>query len=77
MKTVELDDRTAEQLTSLAAANGLTPADYLKLLFPPGNGEFRSGLTLDQLEGLLSELSFDGRSLPEDFSRADIYDDHD
>ncbi len=45
MMTVELDDRTAERLRSLAAASGMTTAEYLEHLFPTANGEPPSRLT--------------------------------
>ena len=77
MITVELDDRTAERLHSLAAASGLAPTEFLQLLLSAVNSGLPARLTHEQLEGLLNELAFDGPSLPADFSRADIYDEHD
>jgi hypothetical protein len=77
MSTVELDPQTAEQLSALAAASGMTAEAYLKLLLPvPSNGS-AARLSLAELDSLLSENAFDGPTLPTDFSRADIYDGHD
>ncbi len=74
---VKLDEHTARELQSLAAAHGLTPSEFLKLLLPAAHGETPNRLTWEQVEALLNELAFDGPSLPMDFTRADLYDEHD
>jgi hypothetical protein len=77
MTTLELDQRTAEQLSALAAANGMTVDAYVKTLLPtPSNGA-HPRMTLEELDQLFSENAFDGPTLPADFSRADIYGTHD
>jgi hypothetical protein len=77
MSTLELDRHIAEQLNALAAASGMTVEAYLKLLLPASADGARARLSLAELDSLLTENSFDGPTLPADFSRADIYDGHD
>lgn len=77
MTTLELDEQTAEQLQALAAASGLTPAEYLRRLFPVVHEKVPIRLNMEQWDRLVSELAFDGPSLPADFSRTDIYGEHD
>jgi len=77
MITMELDEQTALQLQALAAASGMTPAQYLKMMFPVVREEVPVRLEMEQWDHLVSELSFDGPSLPGDFSRIDIYGEHD
>ena len=77
MATVELDEQTASQLHALAAASGMTPDTYLKLLLATSTNGASARLSLQELDALLAELAFDGPDLPADFSRTDIYDEHD
>jgi hypothetical protein len=77
MATLELDQRTVELLNALAAANGMTPEAYLKLLLPASANGASARLSLEELDSLLRQHAFDGPSLPADFSRADIYHEHD
>ena len=79
MTTIELDDGTARALTQAAQAQSMSVDDFVRLLVlgeqnkkglaisGPESGDFNS-----ELDGLL----FSGPSLPTDFSRADIYSDH-
>jgi hypothetical protein len=76
MATIELDQRTAEQLKALATASGMTIEEYLRSLLPSSANGTAARLSLAELEALLTENSFDGPTLPADFSRADIYDGH-
>lgn len=77
MATLEIDQRTVDQLSALAAANGMTPEAYLKLLLSsPGAGD-STRISSVELEALLDEHVFDGPTLPADFARADIYAEHD
>jgi hypothetical protein len=78
-----------QQLADTAAGNGTLSAPFHRE--PNGNppivdnsDEFskfisRPRVTVDELEHLLDEFSAGstGKVLPSDFSRADIYDDHD
>ena len=74
MATIQVDPQTAERLNALATANGMSVEAYLQSLLPaPVNG---ARLSPGELDALLSENSFDGPTLPADFSRADIYDGH-
>jgi hypothetical protein len=77
MATIELDPHTADRLQALAAASGMTADAYLKLLLPVTANGTPPRLSLTELDSLLRENSFDGPTLPADFSRADIYDEHD
>lgn len=77
MATVELDKNTAEQLKALAAASGMSPDAYLKLLLPVSANGAEARLSADELDTLLQQHAFEGSTLPADFSRADIYDKHD
>src|SRR5262245_13369894 len=77
MPTLELDQHTADQLNALAAASGMTPEAYLKLLLPASANGAPAKLSPEELDSLLRQHAFDGPTLPADFSRADIYDHHD
>lgn len=77
MATLELDQQLAEELRTLATANGLTVEAYLKLLLPDPGHSRPHRLLLAELEALLSQDAFDGPSLPPDFSRVDVHDEHD
>lgn len=79
--TIELDRQTAEALTAQAQAMGLSLETYLRRLsqvavFSPSNGT----VSLDDFDRYLDELAADLprlAPLPADFSRADIYRNHD
>ena len=77
MPALQLDPHTAERLEALAAASGLTIDEYLQLLLPAQANGDRAKLSLSELDALLNENAFEGSTLPVDFSRADIYDEHD
>lgn len=74
MVTIQVDDKTAEFLENQARSVGLSVADYLRTLVPPPAD---SRPTWDEMEGQFLLLSTPASSLPADFSRADIYVDHD
>ena len=75
MVTIQIDEHTAEGLAKQAQGMGLTVAEYLRTLVP-FNGQSRRP-EWDELEAEFLSLSAAGSSLPDDFSRADIYADHD
>ncbi|HVC96074.1 MAG TPA: hypothetical protein VND64_20495 [Pirellulales bacterium] len=75
MQHIELDDETARNLTVLAESLGLTVEDYLRSLVPATM--IADAHALDELEKEWAELALRGPSLPHDFSRADIYEEHD
>jgi hypothetical protein len=72
---LSIDDATAQLLQARAAAQGLTVDQYVRTLVEPGRTAPR--LSLDEFDAALQELCFDGPTLPADFSRSDIYSDHD
>ncbi len=77
MATVVLDEETADELHAQAAASGMTVDEYVKLLLTGPAAVAVPRLSLSELESLLSQHAFDGPTLPSDFSRADIYCEHD
>jgi hypothetical protein len=79
--TIEIDERTAQALEAQAKARGLPLDVYLSVLAGGKDAdlEWRQP-SLEELNRALDELSadaIDAPSLPADFSRADIYHDHD
>jgi len=78
MTTIEIEQRTAEMLKAKAEANGLSLDDYLRLL---AEGEVPPVAALDatEIDRILDELAQGGEDLSpllRDFSREDIYFDH-
>ena len=75
MVNIQVDDITANALELAANRAGLTVPEFVKLLAssmtPKPNAE-----SWESLEKEFLELSVDG-SLPSNFSRADIYAEHD
>jgi hypothetical protein len=75
MVTIQIDEQTAKTLENAARVAGLTLTEYIRTL-----AEVESKPVVqaawDKLEREFEELSVDG-ALPRDFSRADIYVDHD
>ena len=75
---VHLDPATADAINSLAAPCGMTIEEYLKRQF--GKSRKPKFKTVEEIDAWLNELS---EGLPElpilplDFSRDDIYADHD
>lgn len=77
MPLIEVDNETAQRVAAQAAAHGLSPAEYLRTAIAalPTN---RAGLNAsDELDAELQELALELPTLPEDVSRADIYNDRD
>ena len=75
MITIQVDDRTAEMIKQLAKARGLSVSEYLRSLLPQTAGPVQSNW--DEIEQEILSLSTAGPPLPPNFSRADIYRDHD
>lgn len=75
MTTIQVDDQTAHELQSQAQRAGVSVPDYLRSLLPAHSTEKRP--EWDELEREIEALSSSGPALPADFSRADMYDDHD
>lgn len=77
MTILRIDDQTAAGLASLAAANGLSVEDYLRHLATPTTTAGEAEMSAEEFDREIERLSFRGPSLPDDFSRADIYSEHD
>ena len=75
MVTIQIDEKTAEGLERQARSAGLSVTDYLRSLVPASDAASRP--TWDEIENQFVALSTPAPSLPADFSRADIYGDHD
>lgn len=75
MVTIQIDEQTAKTLENAASVAGLTLAEYIRSLAEADSKPVVQA-AWDKLEREFEELSVDG-SLPKDFSRADIYSDHD
>ena len=75
MVTIQIDEKTAKALQLQAQKAGMTVAEYVRALVP--DGEPLNRLSWEEIAGQIVALSTDGPSLPADFSRADIYRDHD
>ncbi len=76
MASFELNDRTARELADAAAALGMTVEEFIRSRIVASSiphAEFEA----DRFEQELNTLLHSGPSLPADFSRADIYVDHD
>jgi hypothetical protein len=79
MTTIEIEQRTAEILKAKAEANGLSLDDYLRLL-AEGEALPVAALEATEIDRILDELAQGGEDLaplPMNFSREDIYFDHD
>jgi hypothetical protein len=77
MQPIELDDQTARNLAAQAAARGMTPAQYLSALVPQNANCGPTDSLTTELDVELESLALELPILPRDFSRADIYDEHD
>jgi hypothetical protein len=75
MVTIQVDEQTAIALQTAATGAGVSLADYVKSLVVANPREAQTS-SWDALEKEIINLSVDG-SLPTNFSRADIYADHD
>jgi hypothetical protein len=75
MVTIQLDEQTAKELQRQAKTAGVTVAEFVRSLVPSPAAPPRP--SWDELETEILALSSSGPSLPADFSRADIYGEHD
>jgi hypothetical protein len=75
MVTIQLDDDTAKALERKAQSVGMNLVQYLQSLVPMAAPPAR--VSWEEIEQQILSLSTAGPSLPDDFSRADIYQDHD
>jgi hypothetical protein len=74
MVSIQIDEQTAKALEAAATDAGVSISEFLKLILPPAKQP--RDTPWDSLEREFAALSVDG-SLPENFSRVDIYADHD
>jgi hypothetical protein len=77
MATLSLDEHTVDELQAHAAASGMTVDAYVKVLLRGAAAASVPKLSWNEVESLLDQHAFDGPTLPPDFSRADIYNEHD
>ena len=75
MVTIQIDEQTAEGLERQARSAGVSVAEYLRSLIPSTDPAARP--PWDEIEKEFLALSTEAPSLPADFTRADIYGDHD
>jgi hypothetical protein len=75
----DLSPDLARQIISEASERGVSVEEYLRLIASQrGLRSESQQVSLAELEGFLDDLSIAGLPiLPKDFSRADIYRDHD
>lgn len=76
MISIQIDDSTAKAIAAIAAARQMTVDEYLRSLVAH-EMEILESKPVTEFDQELESLLFDGPSLPMDFSRADIYADHD
>jgi hypothetical protein len=77
MASIQIDEKTAAQLAALAAEHGVSVEEYLRAVVEREHGSETAPIAPGDFEAELDALVFDGPSLPQGFSRADIYADHD
>jgi hypothetical protein len=77
MVSIQLHDSVAAALTTQASLRGFSLEEYLSQLANGAIVSVAPQLSADELDQQLDELSLDVPPLPADFSRADIYLDHD
>ena len=78
--TIEIEQRTAEMLKAKAEASGLSLDDYLYLLAESEITPLPAALNPAEIDMILDELARGAESalpLPDNFSREDIYFNHD
>lgn len=76
MVNIQLQDSVAAALSARANEKGLSLEAFLTLIAAKSE-QPKQPINFDDWERELDELSFDAPPLPADFSRADIYLDHD
>ena len=76
MTSIQLDEGTAKALTEIAAARQMTVEEYLRSLVENDIASLKNNSAAG-FDRELEPLLFDGLTLPAQFSRADIYADHD
>lgn len=77
MPNIQIDHQTEMALQTLATAAGLNIEQYLAILASQARKKEPRTLSEAEFDAELNALTHHGPSLPPDFSRADIYADHD
>jgi hypothetical protein len=77
MAVIEVQEHTAEALRAQAEARGLSLQTYLDEVARTPLLPREKRKPWSEIEKTLRDLAVDGPTLPADFSRADIYLDHD
>lgn len=77
MPQIEVDIETARNLAAQAAARGISAGEYLRSIVPAVVPSGGANVWLADLDAELEQLTLNLPTLPDDFSRADIYSDHD
>lgn len=77
MPHIEVDNEIAQTLAAHAAAHGVSPAEYLRSILPAVANGGNAAASMEELDFELENLALNLPTLPDDFSRADIYEDHD
>lgn len=80
MTRIEVEQETADRLAEKAESKGMSVDSLLRGLLDKMDSAPLTELTLEEFDGILDELAAGSESLPAlptDFSRADIYMDHD
>jgi hypothetical protein len=76
MTSIQIDDGTAKALAVIAKSRHMTVEEYLRLLVTNDMRLWENN-SAAEFDRELEPLLFDGPSLPAQFSRADMYADHD
>ena len=78
MATIELDETIARALRETAKSLGMTVEQYVRLRVLGDNkaAHAADGSSYVDFDEELDHLLFSGPTLPDNFSRADIYSDH-
>ena len=77
MPQIEVDIETAQKLAAQAAARGVSAGEYLRSIVPAVVPSSDANVLVADLDAELEQLTLKLPTLPGDFSRADIYGDHD
>lgn len=75
MVSIEIDEQVAASLRDQAERSGMSVSEYLRELLPVSEPNPRP--SWEEIEREIVSLSSNDGALPIDFSRADMYDDHD
>jgi hypothetical protein len=77
MPQIVVDEKTLAELEAVAIPSGLTVSGYLQSLVEQKRNGNPQAFSVADFERELDELATDANALPRDFSRADIYAEHD